>query len=230
MPVWTVPVLLAFIPGLFWVAYFYHQDIYEPEPKWFIIKVFFLGALSVLPAAGLEKLILLFLPQQQIPEDHLSLLAFCFLVIGLLEEISKYLAVYYLMYKNPEFDEQPMDGLLYGVTAGLGFAALENFFYAANFGLATGAVRAVVTSLAHASFSGIMGYNLGLARLLPSKSVYFIVKGLVLAVLLHGLYDFVFLSRILPWITTAPLIFLMIWQLFRRFQAARLDSNFRGRK
>jgi len=220
-------VLIAFIPGFLWVWYFYKKDIHEPEPKLYILKVFFYGALTVFPAAAMERIILLTYPNRQIPSEYFSLLLFAIFAIGLVEEFWKYTAVRYSVYHTREFDEYPMDGLIYGVTAGLGFAALENLFYTVSFGVGTGVVRGVVTCLAHASFSGIVGYNLGLAKMNPLREKYFIVRGLVLASILHGIYDFLFLSKILPLAGTAPILILVTWQLFRRFKAAQEQSQFR---
>lgn len=223
---WLANSLIAFVPGLLWVWYFYKKDIYEPEPKLYILKVFLVGALTVLPAAAMERMIMFFLPDRQMPKEVIPLLFFSIFVIGIVEEFWKYVAVHSTVYQSQEFDENPMDGLIYGVTAGLGFAALENLFYTTNFGLGTGAVRAVITCLAHASFSGIVGYHLGLAKMEPAKSNYLIVKGIVLASILHGLYDFLFLSKILPILGTVPILFFITWQLFRRFQVAQIESPY----
>lgn len=219
--------LIAFIPGLLWVWYFYKKDIHEPEPKIYIIKVFILGAISVLPAAAMERAILYLYPNRQMPTDLFSLLLFTIFVVGLVEEFWKYAAVRYTVYNTREFDEHPMDGLIYAVAAGLGFAAMENLFYTTSFGYGTGLVRAVVTTLAHASFSGIVGYNLGLAKMNPQRETYFIVRGLILASILHGIYNFIFLSRILPVVGTVPIFILIVWQLFRRFKSAQERSPFR---
>lgn len=226
---WLPSTLVAFIPGLLWVWYFYKKDLYEPEPKINILKVFVAGVLAVLPAAAMERAVLFTYPHRQIPSRYFDLLIFSIFVIGLIEEFWKYAAVRYTVFNSREFDEHPMDGLIYGVTAGLGFAALENLFYTNNFGIGTGAVRAVVTCLAHASFSGVVGYHLGLAKMTPAKGNYLMVKGLFLASALHGIYDFLFLSKIMPLIGTVPILIFITWQLFRRFQVAQVESPFNPR-
>jgi len=221
--------LIAFIPGLLWVWYFYKKDIHEPEPKLYILKVFLYGALTVFPAAAMERAILYTYPNHQMPTGYFSLLLFAIFVVGLVEEFWKYAAVRYSVYHTQEFDEHPMDGLIYAVTAGLGFAAFENLLYTTSFGLGTGLVRAVVTCLAHASFSGIVGYNMGLAKMNPERERAFIIRGLFLASLLHGIYDFLFLSRILPLAGTVPILIFITWQLFRRFKVAQEHSQFKVR-
>lgn len=46
--------VLGLAPGIFWFWYFYKKDKLEPEPKHFIIKTFFLGMVSAVPAVVLE--------------------------------------------------------------------------------------------------------------------------------------------------------------------------------
>uniref|UniRef100_A0A7V1EHJ7 PrsW family intramembrane metalloprotease n=1 Tax=candidate division WOR-3 bacterium TaxID=2052148 RepID=A0A7V1EHJ7_UNCW3 len=49
--------LIALAPCLFLFWYFIHRDRYEPEPKRYIIKIYFLGALMVLPGLIIEGLL-----------------------------------------------------------------------------------------------------------------------------------------------------------------------------
>ena len=43
-----VVLLLSVLPGVFWVWFFYRQDLYEKEPKPLILKAFLFGALMVI--------------------------------------------------------------------------------------------------------------------------------------------------------------------------------------
>ncbi|NPV52053.1 MAG: PrsW family intramembrane metalloprotease [Firmicutes bacterium] len=191
-----IPLLIvSFLPGLFWVGFFYRKDRFEPEPKNLVIRTFLYGALAVFPAAMIETP---FRPLLRIGQLNLILLLpVTILVVGLVEEGLKLLATWVSIYDSPDFNEV-MDGIIYSVSSGLGFAALENLLYAGAFGMAVGLVRAVITCLAHASFSGIAGYYLGRARFDPDRAQRFILKGLGLAVVFHGVYDFLILGGILP--------------------------------
>ena len=53
---------------------------------------------------------------------------FVFLTAAPVEEGLKLSVLYYFVYKMKDFNE-PMDGIVYGVTVSLGFATLENFYY-----------------------------------------------------------------------------------------------------
>ena len=76
-----------------------------------------------------------------------------------IEEVSKFLATSTAA-DEPSFDE-PMDGLVYAVTAALGFALVENLTYALTFGAGTATGHALLATLGHALFSAPQGYALG---------------------------------------------------------------------
>ncbi len=124
-------------------------------------------------------------------------------VVGLIEEGAKAYIVYKFHYNHPEFNER-IDGIIYGVTVGLGFAAAENLFYTIIYGYQVGIMRAFITTLAHASFTGIFGYFLGRAKI--EKRSFCIIIGLGLAILLHGLYDFLIISNIIGFNYTIAII------------------------
>lgn len=197
--------LLSVLPGILWVWFFYRQDRFEAEPKRLIVKSFLFGALVVIPAGILEA------PFRNILSGQAGLLGIFVVatfVVGLVEEILKYRAFRSAVYNDPEFNEV-MDGVIYAVSAGLGFATLENVMYISAFGPGVGVVRAVLTNLAHASFSGIVGYHMGLAKIAAAsedESGKYIRKGLYTAIIIHGLYDFIVIGRVLPPLFAAAII------------------------
>ena len=54
-------------------------------------------------------------------------------IVGPVEETSKFLAIRLAVYRSLHFEE-PMDGLVYGAAASLGFASLENLIYVLSYG------------------------------------------------------------------------------------------------
>jgi RsiW-degrading membrane proteinase PrsW (M82 family) len=184
------------LPGLLWVWFFYRHDRFEPEPKRLLYRVFLQGMAGVFLAALLELPLRSLLLQVQ--GSLLGLFLVSMVGIGLVEEGVKLFLVYRSVFRKPEFNEV-LDGIIYGTTAGLGFAALETFLYVIRFGLEVAPPRALLTTLAHASFTGLAGYYLGLAKMGPvARQRWRIAGGLALATLLHGLYDFLILSRLAP--------------------------------
>ena len=162
---------------------------------WLVVATFFLGGLAIVPAALAETGISMISPWLdpglatlggQAWALPLSIAVFT-VVIGAVEELAKCGAAWSLARHRKEFDE-PVDGIIYGCAAALGFAAVENMKYFA-LGRMSGAViamRAFETVPAHMFFGAIWGYGMGLklvsrrARVLPY---------LALAALAHGAFD-----------------------------------------
>lgn len=184
--------IIALAPGIFLAWYFYHRDSYEPEPKLKIIKIFFIGALMVVPAAIIEMLIANVTKITTQSLLHIFILSF--IIIAPIEELLKYFAVRRWIYNTLEFDEA-MDGIVYTVAASLGFATAENVFYVLSLGIGTGITRAFLAVPGHALFGALMGSYIGRAKFNPIKETRLLTTGVVLAIFCHGLYDFLALSR-----------------------------------
>ncbi|NLY55313.1 MAG: PrsW family intramembrane metalloprotease [Firmicutes bacterium] len=195
-------------PGLAWLWFFYRQDRLAPEPRHLVLATFVAGMIVVFPAALLE------MPFRSLILNSGSLWSLAIvsiLFISIPEEGVKYLAVRRVAYNHPEFDE-PVDGIIYSIGVGLGFAALENLFYTLSLGIIIAPLRALVSCLAHASFSGVLGYYLGLAKFTPERERILILQGFVLAVLLHACYNLFLLVPYLPgW---ASLVLVAVTYLF----------------
>ena len=192
--------LVSILPGILWVWYFYRKDKYDPEPVKLIIRDFIWGLLIVLPAGLLEAPFGEFLRPQT---PLLYLLFGTIFIVGFIEEGIKSYTVFKLHYKHPEFDE-PIDGIIYGITVGLGFAAFENLFYTVLYGYQVGLSRAVLTSLAHASFTGIFGFYLSRAQHEDNRSL--IWYGFLLVAFLHGIYDFLVIGGFIGIFSTIIII------------------------
>ncbi|MFW5999308.1 MAG: PrsW family intramembrane metalloprotease [Halanaerobiaceae bacterium] len=191
---------VSILPGILWVWYFYKKDIYDPEPKQLIVRDFIMGMVIVLPVSLLEEPFGGLLT----PGTPLPVLFFATIfIVGIIEEGAKSLIVYRFHYRHPEFDE-PIDGMIYGITVGLGFAAAENLFYTMIYGYQVGLTRAVLTSLAHASFTGIFGYFLSRAR--REKNKYLIPAGYFLVSVIHGIYNFLIIGNIVSFYITMGII------------------------
>ncbi len=183
--------VLALVPGLFWLWYFYRKDNLQPEPKRYVIRAFVAGMIAVLPASLLEVAGASAM-RHFIAPGLWQLFIIFFLVVGPVEEFMKYAAVRLSVWRLPEFDEV-MDGLIYGIAGALGFATVENFLYYQNYFQQYGwqiiIQRNLFSTLGHVYFSALWGYALGVARLDPGRGSGIIWRGLIAAAFLHGLYD-----------------------------------------
>ena len=146
------------------------------------------------------------------------------LVVGLIEEGLKAGAVYFLHRSDPEYNE-PVDGIIYGIMIGLGFAAFENLLYATVFGYAVGLSRAILTNLLHASFTGIFGYYFSRSRMenRPELPLW----GLGLVSVFHGVYNFLILGQFIGTFTVVFLVVLLQIWLARLFEVMNQQSPFK---
>ena len=119
-----------------------------------------------------------------------------FIIIAPTEELLKFFAVKRWIYRSLEFDEV-MDGIVYTVAASLGFATVENVLYVLQNGITTGIARAFLAIPGHTFFGALMGYYIGRAKFNKEHESKLILKGVLLAIFFHGLYDFLLFTQTL---------------------------------
>jgi len=219
-------ILLGLLPSFAWLFFFLKEDIH-PEPKKMLALVFVAGIFSTFFALGLQFMLRAALNSIQI--NQYNILAF--LGFGAIEETIKFLAVYLIIRKKMCFDE-PIDAMIYMITAALGFAMLENIAVLSNIKILSDAfsvitLRFVGATLLHALSSAIVGYywakgiilsrrikptNEPPCHLFGTPPKLLLIKGLVLATLLHATFNyFILISKE---IVIYPTIFLIITALF----------------
>ena len=218
-------VLIAFSPGLFWLWFFLRQDVYRPEPRRLIALTFVLGCLSTIPAIIAEAI---FLGGTDLDEGATltGVAAAMLLVVGPVEEVSKFAAVRLKPYRSLYFDE-PMDGLVYAAAASLGFASLENLGYVARFGPKVMIGRAPLSTVAHLVFGSIWGYALGVHHASGYNRAALVVVSLALAAFTHATFNIAVFAW--PLGAVALVIGGGVWS-FGRFKWGQRVSPFRYRR
>jgi RsiW-degrading membrane proteinase PrsW (M82 family) len=185
---------LAVAPGIAIALFIYSQNKYERGSLRYLLVSFVLGMVATVPALALQLL------AGDIREDpgHHSILSYvwyAFVVVAFSEEGLKYLVLRYYAFPKKALHE-PFDGIVYAVMIGMGFATVENIEYVRQFGWGTGLNRFFLSVPAHASFAVLMGYYVGRAKFQPERSVLLMCKGLLIAILFHGSFDFfIFLQQ-----------------------------------
>jgi RsiW-degrading membrane proteinase PrsW (M82 family) len=179
--------VLGFAPGLFWLWWFHRKDDLEPEPRSRVIFVFLLGCASTAVVLAVHELLPV-LPASW--SDMKRELVDMFVTTALVEELAKLGAFLAGAWFSRDLDE-PLDGIIYGIAAALGFASVENVFYVVRFDDPGVAVqRAFTATLAHVVFTGSMGFFFGVAKFREGAvRGGLMAAGLAVAVVLHGLYD-----------------------------------------
>ncbi|MBI1866317.1 MAG: PrsW family intramembrane metalloprotease [Candidatus Staskawiczbacteria bacterium] len=192
-------IFFGILPSLIWLFYYLRKDDH-PEPKLMILKIFLFGSLATLPVFVVQFGLSTLLAGLGLPIS-ITLILYWFLAIALTEEFFKYLVVKAGALKNKNLDE-PLDIMIYMITAALGFAALENILYlfpaVSNLSfrqvlsntIIVSFVRFIGATFLHTLASGALGYLLIVEVYEMKKRGWFFFSGLVLASASHGLYNF----------------------------------------
>jgi protease PrsW len=219
-------ILIATAPVFIILFYIYYRDKYEHEPLALLIKGLLLGGLIIIPSMFFEQLIQMWGSQF----NGMSSVAWnAFMVASLVEEAFKFSAVYFLIWRNPNFNEE-FDGIVYAVFVSLGFAFVENLTYVfgKEAGFQVGLMRAFTAVPAHAMFGIMMGYRFGLAKFIPSKRFQYLVMAFIVPFLFHGIYDFILMGQnpflILLFI---PFVMYLLWRSMIRMKELLRNSIFR---
>jgi len=184
--------ILSLAPVFIIGGYIYFRDKYEKEPIKLLLLALFLGALTVIPIMLLESFLNSF---TQIFSGLAAAAWNAFIVAAFSEELFKFIALYLLIWKSPEFNEK-FDGIVYAAFISLGFAGVENILYVMGNGFGTGISRALTAVPAHAIFGITMGFYLGMAKFYEKKRYQLKMKALLYPIILHGIYDFILFTQI----------------------------------
>lgn len=207
--------LLAVVPALGLVVYFYLRDRYEPEPRRYVAAAFLYGMLVLIPAVVLGRWITgLVDPEWRALSGVWGRLYDDFLVAAAVEECLKWALFLATITRWKEFDE-PMDGCVYGATMALGLAAVENLYYVhTKFSLELALLRGLLSVPAHALYGASMGYFIGRAKfaLHKKKLLYLLPLSLVVPWAFHGTFDHLCNYRTSAWGWVAlVLVSLAMW-------------------
>lgn len=223
---------LALGPVVALLFFFWVKDRYERDPLKYLLITLGAGVVSAIPVVIVEILWV------HISYDVSALTAgelvfMTFIEIGLTEEFFKALAFFIPVYWSKHMNE-PYDGIMYGVAAALGFAAIENVMYVLIGGIPAAFIRAITAVPAHAMFGLFIGYFAGRAKFAKSKWVkpFLILIGFAMAVLLHGLYDLIAMwpYHRLAWLWLLPLLAVMVVVSLFLIRDARNRSPFKPAK
>ena len=183
------------MPTIIWLVFFLQEDRERPEPPHILLFSFLLGAV-VTP--------IVFIVQKFYNDLFISsetqLFSFSsFLFLALIEELGKFLVIFWFIRKNKAFDES-IDAMVYMVMSALGFATIENLISIFGFhdqplaGIEVITLRLVGATLIHVFSSAIIGFYWGRALHFKASPTYPIVTGLSIAVLLHAAFNFLIIN------------------------------------
>ena len=188
-------ITLGLIPSLIWLSFYARKDCH-PEPKNLLAQTFLMGIiiapLAIILQWSFAELASTITGVSQAMTQNSS---YFFLWAAVVEEVIKFYAVRLLIMRNPEFDE-PIDAMIYMITAGLGFAAMENilamhgvFPDGTQATLTTWALRFTGATLLHALSSGLLGYFLAMSWFFRDHKKKLIVIGVIMATIFHFTFN-----------------------------------------
>jgi RsiW-degrading membrane proteinase PrsW (M82 family) len=204
--VFSYAFLIGFLPVLLWLGFWLFQDGRRPEPRLLLLRAFFAGMLCV-PIV---------IPLQQMVSTSLPIGFLTILVWAGIEEVVKFSVARFAVLGNRAVDE-PIDIPVYLITVALGFAALENTLFLLSplsgghfeHGLITGNLRFIGATLIHVLSSATIGIALALVFFKGwRKKILYGLSGLILAILLHTIFNFTIIQSGVDWLLT---VFAAVW-------------------
>lgn len=177
------------LPALLWLWFWLKEDRLHPEPRARIMAIFLSGMASVFLVLYVEKLIF------SVALSKISMLTI--FLWATTEEIFKFLAAYFSGLRGKDMDE-PIDAVIYMITAALGFSALENSLFLSNLidirqfseSIITGNSRFLGATLLHVVSSSAIGVLIGLSYYKKTKlKIISLFTGLSLAIVLHTIFN-----------------------------------------
>jgi protease PrsW len=199
-------ILLAFLPSFAWLFFYLHEENH-PEPKNLIAGTFLMGFMFAFLALFVQIFIncavnFHFQNCDTSLDGNIKFGPLLIILFAFVEELFKFLAAYFMLHKNSNFDE-PVDAMIYMVVAALGFSALENFGVLSNatdganpllaniFQLTS--LRFVGATLLHSLTSAVLGYYWAL-EIREFFRIRLIFWGLLIATFLHVIFNYLIMS------------------------------------
>ena len=216
--------LITILPSLLIVTFFVKSDRF-PEPTKEIIKIFFYGILICIPAFYLNTALSDIFANTEISQGLIS----SFLSAAPVEEVLKFAVLYSLVYKMKDFNE-PIDGIVYGVTVSLGFATLENIYYVyflSDYFDTSSQSLAILRSFsaipAHAVFGATMGYFFMKYSFINKQNN--LALCMIVPILLHGSYNFFAYSYFFVSLLIVIISWIVVLRSFSRLKKSQTKKR-----
>ena len=216
--------LITILPSLLIVLFFVKSDRF-PEPTSQIIKIFMFGIFLCIPAFYINTALDEIYSNTNISEALIR----SFLSAAPVEEVLKFTVLYSLVYKMKDFNE-PIDGIVYGVSVSLGFATLENIYYVyflSDYFGTTSQGLAILRSFSAIPAHGIFGATMGYFFMKYSfiKKQNNLALCLIVPILLHGIYNFFAASYFIISLFTVVIAWIILLRAFFRLKKSQLQKG-----
>lgn len=182
MPLYAAVALCALLAGLL----VYRYDLYDREPWYALVFAAFLGALGMRLVGAIE------LESMAHIESRTVLAA----LAAVHEELARLVLVFLLAFVLGKHFNDPMDGIVYGSTVGLGMALEESYYTISLLPEPPAYLLPVelVRLLGHLIMGGIVGFAVGLRRAGISRWKHKLFVCVLTATIMHFIWDALALS------------------------------------
>ena len=208
--------LAGLIPSLIWLWFWVREDS-NTEPRWLLIATFIGGIIVVVGAIFTEKYI------ATLQFDS----AMRYTLWAAIEEIFKFIAVA-VVALNTDYNDEPIDAMVYCIVAALGFSAIENTLFLLQplaggeiaQSIITGNMRFMGATLVHIVSSAVVGFSLGYVfyKGYIAKTIAVIV-GLSAAITLHAAFNLSIINggaaetlKAFAWVWGAVVILIILFE------------------
>jgi RsiW-degrading membrane proteinase PrsW (M82 family) len=220
---WVLLVFLSFLPPLIYTIWIRNTERCHRQQWLSIFYCFVWGATIAVIAALILEIIFNIPLRNSLSSGNTTSFFLTVIIAPIVEEFTKPLALRLQSVQNNLTELE--DGLIYGAVAGLGFSATENLLYGYSF-LSEGfviflvfmAMRSFGGCLLHASATALTGYGFG-KTVMRKTSFLGVLPYFLLAIFLHGLYNFLVsyaFFGVLSGLGLAFLVVIVIFTLIRK--------------
>ncbi len=192
------PFILSFIvgivPAMIWLWFWLKEDRHH-EPARMLTLSFLGGMLAVIVVLPLQKIVY----NELGGEGGLP-----FALWATLEEITKFIFVYFIALRNKKITDEPIDDIIYLIVSALGFVTLENTLFLVDLvrdgdiinTIIHGNLRFIGASLLHTMSSATIGICMALAFYKSrNQKILYTLSGIVIAIVLHTAFNLFIISQ-----------------------------------
>ncbi len=189
----TLAVLFAgLIPALIWLSFFYVLDREDPEPMGMVVLAFFSGMIGYIVFNQFLGIVVFDIESWSLNTMQLPIAETLF-IKGVIPAFAIYFIVRYVFFPSKEFDE-PVDGMMYGAFAGIGYAltaTLYDIFAIGEASLYYLVISLIIRLAIFSSLSAFIGYFFGVARFNPKEKTKYFLYSLLISLGVFVLYSYI---------------------------------------
>lgn len=180
------------------------------------------------------------LPLQQYVYYHVgSEGAKSFAIWAALEELAKFIFVYFIAIRNKKIADEPVDDIIYLIVSALGFVTLENTFFLLEpirngdifSTIINGNLRFVGASLLHIMSSATIGICLALSFYkTTSQKILYTLSGIIIAIVLHTAFNLFIIKQsegniffVFGMVWLSIVVLLLLFEKVKHLKANKLE-------